>query len=304
MATFPSDIPTFQDLVPGTLAENNHGARHNKVHHELEAVAIRVGATDSIDPTSHEKRITDLEASTGGATNSMYENEVPAGLVNGSNVDFTVDNSYVVGSLKVYKNGIRLKGGGNDFTEVSMGFTLTQAPVTGTLLLVDYMTATGVSDNADTLDGYHATALIAAAVAATKEALYPVGSIYTNASSTINPATLLGFGTWSAFGSGRVLVGLNSGDADFDTLEETGGAKTHTLITSEMPAHTHVQSTGDALFNLPAGTANVFESRFGYNTTNDYYSSANGRTSSSTGGGGAHNNLQPYIVVSMWKRTA
>jgi hypothetical protein len=55
--------------------------------------------------------------------------------------------------------------------------------------------------------------------------LYPVGSVYINAAVSTNPGTLLGFGTWAAFGAGRVLVGLDAGDVDFDTVEETGGAK-------------------------------------------------------------------------------
>lgn len=59
------------------------------------------------------------------------------------------------------------------------------------------------------------------------DTLYPVGAIYVSTLST-NPATLLGRGTWSAFGAGRVLVGHDSGDADFDTSEETGGSKTAT----------------------------------------------------------------------------
>src|SRR3989304_4145898 len=72
--------------------------------------------------------------------------------------------------------------------------------------------------------------------------VWPVGSIFTAVVST-NPGTLLGFGTWSAFGAGRVLVGLDSGDADFDTVEETGGAKTVTLTSAEMPSHTHTQDS-------------------------------------------------------------
>ena len=69
---------------------------------------------------------------------------------------------------------------------------------------------------------------------------YPVGSIYIAVVST-NPATLLGFGTWSAFGTGRTLVGIDTGDVDFDVVEETGGAKTVTLTSAEMPSHTHIQ---------------------------------------------------------------
>lgn len=49
---------------------------------------------------------------------------------------------------------------------------------------------------------------------------YPVGSIYINAAVSTNPSTLLGFGTWEAFGAGKVIVGLDSGDALFDTLED------------------------------------------------------------------------------------
>ena len=65
------------------------------------------------------------------------------------------------------------------------------------------------------------TAFVQSALAAS----YPVGSIYMNATVATNPATLLGFGTWAAFGAGKVPVGLNASDSDFDTVEETGGSK-------------------------------------------------------------------------------
>ena len=122
------------------------------------------------------------------------------------------------------------------------------------------------------------------------EKVYPVGSIYINASNSTNPATLLGFGTWVAFGAGKVIVGLDSSDTDFDTAEETGGAKTHTLTTSEIPSHTHSLSTSDN----PGGTGAI-EVAGGAPTST--------QTTQATGGGGAHNNLQPYIVAYMWKRT-
>jgi len=121
--------------------------------------------------------------------------------------------------------------------------------------------------------------------------VYPVGSIYINASVSTNPATLLGFGTWVAFGAGKVMVGLDSSDTDFDTAEETGGAKTHTLTVNEIPAHTHTLDTSDQ----PAGSGSLEVAGGSPVGTKD---------TQSTGGGQAHNNLQPYIVVYMWKRTA
>lgn len=123
------------------------------------------------------------------------------------------------------------------------------------------------------------------------KAAYPIGSIYMAVVST-NPATLLGFGTWAAFGAGRALVGLDGGDEDFDTAEETGGAKTHTLTTAEMPSHTH--NFGNC--GSSAGGGNNPDLRDATDVTT--------KETASTGSGSAHNNLQPYIVVYMWKRTA
>ena len=71
-------------------------------------------------------------------------------------------------------------------------------------------------------------------VQAALQALHPVGSVYINATNGTNPATLLGFGTWTAFGAGRVPVGFNAGNPLFDTAEETGGSYDTTL-----PSHTH-----------------------------------------------------------------
>ena len=134
------------------------------------------------------------------------------------------------------------------------------------------------------------TAFVQDVVVAVKAALFPVGSIYTNAAVATNPGTLLGFGTWAAFGAGKVMVGLDAADAAFDTLAETGGAKTHTLSIAELPAHTHTQTyTSNNNSNIDAGGS---------------YNSNGSKNTGSTGGDAAHNNLQPYIVVHMWKRTA
>jgi hypothetical protein len=135
------------------------------------------------------------------------------------------------------------------------------------------------------------TAFVGAALtAATINALvYPVGSIYFNATVATNPATLLGFGTWAAYGGGRVMVGVHS-SGTFDGLNETGGAETHTMSVAEMPAHTHTYGKSTTSENMSIHDITGLR---GAATTN----------TSSTGGGDAHNNLQPYITVYMWKRT-
>lgn len=129
---------------------------------------------------------------------------------------------------------------------------------------------------------------------------YPVGSIYISTVST-NPATLFGFGTWTAFGAGKVLVGLNGSDVDFDTAEETGGAKTVTLTAAQsgVPAHTHVQSVYTAVSGSNVSTAKTNADTTG-NTASASVTQANTAADASS----AHTNVQPYIVVYMWERTS
>jgi len=147
------------------------------------------------------------------------------------------------------------------------------------------------------------------------QALYPVGSIYINAGVTTNPGTLLGFGTWTAFGAGRVMVGLNGSDSLFDALEETGGSKdavnvshTHTASASTVGDHAHG-------INGSTGVQGQIGSGFGYGASNDNTSvritsteNAGSHTHTvtvdSAGSSGTNANLQPYITVAMWKRTA
>lgn len=144
-------------------------------------------------------------------------------------------------------------------------------------------------------------------VQAALEAVYPVGSIYTNATNSTNPATLLGFGTWTAFAAGRVPVGIDSGDTDFDTAEETGGAKTHQLTVDEMPLHGHPFRTDGQFDSNPDGYGGITlnaDSQRNEPAFTGTLSGTRGEQIGGTGGDTAHNNLQPYIVVYMWKRTA
>jgi hypothetical protein len=127
------------------------------------------------------------------------------------------------------------------------------------------------------------------------DTIYPIGSIYTNATDGTNPGTLLGFGTWTAFGAGRVPVGIDSSDPDFDAAEETGGVKEVTLTAAQsgLPSHSHTLLGGSFDGSSGAEPGNSRASDLGQTGTT-------GGTNASS----AHTNLQPYIVVYMWKRTA
>lgn len=135
---------------------------------------------------------------------------------------------------------------------------------------------------------------------------YPVGSIYINAAVATNPATLLGFGTWSAFGTGRVLVGVDAADTSFDAIGEMGGSKdaivvTHThTATSTATEHTHATPqglSGVGGYAFPGGSG-------GLSTTSGATVVSVATTVASTGSSGTNANLQPYITVYMWRRTA
>lgn len=146
-------------------------------------------------------------------------------------------------------------------------------------------------------------------------AAYPVGSIYMNATNSSNPATLLGFGTWVAFGAGRVPVGIDSGDTDFDTAEETGGDKTKskTIALNELPPHKHAVPNKDcASYENAQGYSSESINR---NTWCDSTGIGLGQAPLTGNGVYADNGtkqtqqamsldvVQPYIVVYMWKRT-
>ena len=141
------------------------------------------------------------------------------------------------------------------------------------------------------------TAFVQDVVDAIKSSLYPVGSIYTNATSSTNPGTLLGFGTWTAFGAGRFMVGLDAGDTSFNTVEVTGGSKNAIVVSHTHTGVAKVQTT----FGF-AGGGSVYGAPFQSNQTSD--SSTASISVSTTGSSGTNANLPPYIVVYMWKRTA
>lgn len=178
-------------------------------------------------------------------------------------------------------------------------------------------------------------------VNAALQAVYPVGSIYINAASSSNPSALMGFGTWVEFGAGRVIIGQNASDADFDTLEETGGAKTVTstgsisgtvggtaLTEAQMPKHYHryvgayllqeqAPNGGSLGSNGNFGGGTPDDAAYEYNTYSVGGNAASGGTGTGSSNGDSHTHsfsgsfsgatqsiVQPFIVVKMWKRTA
>lgn len=159
------------------------------------------------------------------------------------------------------------------------------------------------------------TAFVTSAISAALLAnIYPVGSIYINSTNATNPGTLLGFGTWVAFGAGRVPVGFDSTNTLFDSAEETGGSADAIVV-----SHTHTGTTdtsGSHFHNIPhnydSATAGDYIS--GNDGPNNIPTSASPTdyegshthtfTTGSTGSSGTNANYQPYITVYMWKRTA
>jgi hypothetical protein len=134
------------------------------------------------------------------------------------------------------------------------------------------------------------------------QALYPVGTIYTTVVST-NPASIFGFGTWVAFATGRTLIGVDTGETAFDSVEETGGSKdaivvAHTHSITD-PGHTHTRA-----LQLFSGSGQSASGAPNFINTTNTGSSTTGISINSTGSSGTNANLPPYITVYFWKRTA
>jgi hypothetical protein len=215
----------------------------------------------------------------------------------------TKDNLSSGNALKIVKGTEIDTEFNNIATAVATKADLTSPTFTGSPSLPTGTTAvTQSSGNNTTL--LATTAFVQAAIAL----LYPVGSVYTNASVSTNPGTLLGFGTWTAFGAGRVPVGFDSGNALFDSAEETGGSAdaitvshTHTATVTD-PGHLHTDNGAQLTFGTTSGP----DSGQSWNASHNTGSATTGISVaiSTTGSSGTNANYQPYITVYMWKRTA
>lgn len=165
-------------------------------------------------------------------------------------------------------------------------------------------------------DGTDSKQISASNISGLFSAIYPIGSIYMSVKST-NPSTLFG-GTWQAWGAGRVPVGFDSSQSEFDTVEETGGSKTHshkyglqyggyyndTVLENDVNSGSLIYDSSGNITVTGTGT------NIGVVTT-----AVNNNTATGTKSVGATHyrmigqseyisSLQPYITCYMWKRTA
>jgi hypothetical protein len=258
------------------------------------AISLNAAYGDTLNPYASKTANTFLAAPNGAAGVPTFRAMVAADVPT-LNQNTTGTAANVTGTVAVANGGTGVTtstGTGSTVLSASPTFTGTPAAPTATFGTSTTQVAT--------------TAFVQAAL----QALHPVGSIYINAGVTTNPATLLGFGTWTAFGAGRVMVGLDGSDALFDALEETGGSKDATVVshthtatsTVTDPGHTH---TSNAV--TPIGGTGI-SGNLAQSVAATINSATTGITVAtsvaSTGSSGTNANLQPYITVAMWKRTA
>jgi baseplate structural protein gp10 len=227
-----------------------------------------------------------------GDSGRIYDEE-PTGDVDSSNTAYDTAHTFIAGAIDVYVNNVH-QTPTDDYVETDADtITFVTPPQTGDTLRVYYDRYLPSAGNASQLDGNTMLEVMSL--------LNPVGTIREFNVAT-NPGTLLGFGTWSLHGVGRTTVCIDSSDTDFDTIDETRGAKTHQLTEAEIAAHGHASGTlKTAVFVGASGSTNT--NSVAAASTGAFTGSLTGATADA-GSDTAHNNIQPSIVAYRWVRTA
>jgi hypothetical protein len=262
-------------------------------------------------------------------------------IYNASSYTATIYNSTVIGNTTAAGTGVAIPAGKtmtvwSDGTNFSQQNTHLISPTIASGTLTS-PTMTGTPTAPTAAAGTSTTQVATTAFLAT---MYPIGAIYTSTVST-NPGTLFGFGTWVAYGAGRVLIGdgggysagATGGSADaivvahthsFSATSTSGGqSQTHThAITVTDPGHNHTWSAnynGGSLSGAQINSPNQGGTTGSYNTStattgitasagnasvDHTHSVSVSGTTGSTGSSATGANLQPYVVVYMWNRTA
>ena len=116
--------------------------------------------------------------------------------------------------------------------------------------------------------------------------------------NNVSPQTFLG-GTWQAWGAGKVPVGVDPNDTDFNAPNKSGGSKTVTLTVKQIPSHSHQIRSG---WSDTSPGSDAY--RYQFWGKNDLSWKGGNLGTSSVGGGEAHENMPPYLTVYMWRRTS
>jgi hypothetical protein len=267
-----------------------------------------------------------------GGTNSAIRSIIAPSV----NKTYIVANNTVGGFAIIIKTsagtGLTIPNGatqlvycdGSEF--YAAGFSNSGGTISGNLAITGTLAVTGATtlttatattpSSGDNTTKVATTAFVTTAL----QAIYPIGSIYTATVST-NPATLFGFGTWTAYGAGRVLIGNGGGftagdtggSADAVVVSHNHTASSSSTSTVSDPSHTHSGTLGISYGGAYTGSSGFEEGRgnpdwqagpVGTSSTGISVSTSTTTTNTGTGVSGTNANLQPYVVVYMWNRTA
>lgn len=250
-------------------------------------------------------------------------------FTSGTSTTLTLTSSPLPGtsdSLQIVLDGVVLDNTQWSYDGGTGVITFTSA-ITGALVEVSYFTplAFGVPADGSVTEAKLDAAFLASVVNSAMQTAYPVGRIVEFYGDSRNPSEIFGFGTWVAFGVGRVTVGVgtatDSRGANFTIADgESDGETAHVLTTSELAAHTHTGTAAAAGAHTHPVSISLAEGTTDYiswtstgtngvpNTTRLATLSAGSHTHTvtvaSSGASSAHNNMQPYIAVYRWRRTA
>ena len=236
--------------------------------------------------------------STGGTTVAIPAGRTVTVWSDGTNI--SSQNTHLPGAPTA-----ATAGPGTNTTQIATTAFVTN--VAGALGTMSSQNANAVSITGGSISGVTVSGAIVGA--------YPVGSIYMNAANATNPATLLGFGTWTALGAGRMLmgtggafgIGTTGGSNDAVVPSHSHSASTSVSVSVSDPGHIHTT------FGYGSGNSATYGNGGGVGQTNNstaaavtgVSASATGSTTVSAAGVSATNaNLPPYLVVYMWQRTA
>ena len=290
-----SDTPKFYPVVCDsevvTIDNNVSGSTR------IDIVCVKVDK--AIAPNADADNIATkvvIKGTPGGGTPSTPANHYKLAEITVVNGETAIENSMITDKREQVVFDKR-------YTTITALDALTDGASDDLLAIVD-VSDNNVGEGAMSVDGTDKKITLENLAHSLLDWTYPIGTIYETTSSDLDTTTKMNAhfgGTWEVYGSGRVLV-AKSTDAEFDTIGETGGAKTHTLTTSEMPSHSHANPANSI------GYINALASLNGTQVGNlptPISGNVMGQASiPSAGGGGSHNNLQPYIVVFRYRRVS